>query len=113
GYKFNSKWEISGKFRFFTGAPFTPVYHPDDNGGLVQNLPEEYLSERLKAGHILDIRVDRRFDFSKWNMIVFLDLQNVYNNKYFVRPRYNFWESRIEERTQIGLLPSIGISAEF
>ncbi|MDW7679265.1 MAG: TonB-dependent receptor, partial [bacterium] len=31
GYIFNSKWEISMKFRYFTGVPHTPVYRPSEN----------------------------------------------------------------------------------
>ncbi len=113
GYVFNSKWEISSKFRYFTGAPFTPVYLPAQNGGVIQNLPEEYLSQRLQAGHHLDVRVDRRFNFASWTMILFLDIQNIYNFKVQRRPSYDFWENKIEDRNGIGLLPSIGISGEF
>ncbi|NIR49333.1 TonB-dependent receptor plug domain-containing protein [candidate division KSB1 bacterium] len=113
GYKFNSRWEISGKFRFFTGAPFTPVRVPSENNGVIQNLPEEYLSDRLRNGHHLDVRVDRRFNFNRWTMILFLDIQNIYNYKYQVRPSYDFWENDIEDTNSIGILPSIGISAEF
>lgn len=113
GYVFNSKWEISSKFRYFTGAPFAPVYLPAQNGGVIQNLPEEYLSQRLQAGHHLDVRVDRRFNFASWTMILFLDIQNIYNFKVQRRPSYDFWENKIEDRNGIGLLPSIGISGEF
>jgi len=113
GYVFNSKWEISSKFRFYTGAPFTPVYLPSQNGGEIQNLPEEYLSRRLAAGHHLDVRVDRRFNFSGWAMILFLDVQNIYNNRVQRRPSYNFWENGIDDRDDLGLLPSLGISAQF
>lgn len=113
GYVFNSKWEFSSKFRFYTGAPFTPVYLPAQNGGEIQNLPEEYLSRRLAAGHHLDVRVDRRFNFSGWAMILFLDIQNIYNNRVQRRPSYDFWENRIDDRDDLGLLPSLGISAEF
>jgi hypothetical protein len=113
GYKFNSKWEMSGKFRYFTGAPYTPVYLPQDNDGFVETLPEEYLSARLSPAHHLDLRVDRRFNFSKWTMIVFVDVQNIYNYALPIRPRYDFWEESIETRNSIGVLPTLGISAEF
>ncbi len=113
GYVFNSRWEISSKFRYFTGAPYTPVYRPAENNGAIQNLPAEYLSRRLQAGHLLDVRVDRRLNFSNWAMIVFLDIQNIYNFKLQRRPSYDFWENKIEDRDELGLLPSIGISAEF
>lgn len=113
GYKFNSKWQLGGKFRLFSGAPFTPVYRPSQNGGHIQNLPQEYLSQRLSAGHTLDLRLDRRFNFRAWNLIVFLDIQNIYNYKIQVRPSYDFWEDEVEDTNTIGILPSLGISAEF
>ncbi len=113
GYKFNAAWEISTKWRYFTGAPYTPVYLPAENGGQIQNLPDEYLTRRLRAGHHLDLRVDRRFNFSGWAMIVFLDIQNVYNYKTPRRPSYDFWKNTIADRNDLGILPSLGISAEF
>ena len=116
GYKLGSKWEFSGKFRYFTGIPYTPVYRPSQNPsnpGFVQNLPSEYLSERLDAGHHLDLRVDRYFNFSNWTLITFIDIQNVYNYKVPIVPQYDFWEDEIQTSNSIGLLPSIGISAEF
>lgn len=76
-------------------------------------MPEEYLSRRLENGHHLDLRVDRYFIFSNWRLTVFLDVQNVYNRKNQNPPDYNFAEDRVEDRGSIGILPSIGISAEF
>jgi hypothetical protein len=116
GYKFNENWEISSKYRVYTGIPYTPVYRPDDNPlnpGEIQNLPDEYLSARLDPEGIWDIRVDRYFNFASWRLIVFLDIQNVLNVKYQVRPTYDFWNDEVETQSSIGLLPTIGISAEF
>lgn len=116
GYIFNEKWEISSKFRYFSGLPYTPVYQPYNNPSgkySIQNLPEEYLNNRLNAGHHLDIRVDRYFNFNKWTLITFVDIQNVYNFKIEQRPRYDFWENEIVRYSDIGILPSIGISFEF
>ena len=116
GYIFNSKWQISGKFRYFTGVPITPVYRPSENPvnpGFIQNLPAEYLSARNPAGHHLDIRVDRYFNFSNRTLIVYLDIQNIYNYKIPQRPMYDFWEDRIYTSSDIGILPSIGISLQY
>ncbi|MFC1725410.1 TonB-dependent receptor domain-containing protein [candidate division KSB1 bacterium] len=116
GYIFNSKWQISGKFRYFTGVPITPVYRPSENTlnpGSIQNLPAEYLTGRTPAGHHLDIRVDRYFNFTNWTMIVYLDIQNIYNYKIPQRPAYDFWEDKIITSSSIGILPSIGISFEY
>jgi len=116
GYKFNENWEVSGKFRYFSGVPFTPVYRPDENPenpGAIQNLPDEYLSDRLNTQGILDVRVDRYFNFNDWRLVVFLDVQNILNNRYEITPRYDFWEDKVITNNSIGILPSIGISAEF
>lgn len=116
GYKFNRSWEISGKFRYFTGIPYTPVYRPSENPlnpGLIQNLPEEYLTARLNPGHHLDVRVDRYFYFRSLTMTLYLDIQNIYNYKVPVRPSYDFWEDEVNTSNSIGILPSIGFSLEF
>jgi len=116
GYIFNSKWEISGKFRYFTGVPFSTIYRPSENPstpGSIQNLPDEYLASRTPDGHHLDLRVDRYFNFSKWTLIVYADIQNVYDYKIPQRPTYDFWQDTITSSSSIGILPSIGISAEF
>jgi hypothetical protein len=116
GYIFNSKWEISGKFRYFTGVPYSTVYKPSENPlklGFIQNIPEEYLDSRTNPGHHLDLRIDRYFNFANWTMIVYVDIQNIYNYKIPQRPTYDFWNDSIIDSSAIGILPSIGISAEF
>jgi len=116
GYIFNSKWEMSGKFRYFTGVPFSTVYRPTENPsnpGYIQNLPDEYLADRTPAGHHLDIRVDRYFNFRNWTLVVYLDIQNIYDYKIPQRPVYDFWEDEIYTSSEIGILPSIGISLEL
>ena len=116
GYKFSDTWEISTKYRYFTGIPYTPVYRPSANPvnpGYIQNLPEEYLSARLDPQGLWDLRVDRYFNFSNWRLVVFIDIQNVLNYKYEIRPRYNAWKDEVISRNDIGILPSIGISAEY
>jgi hypothetical protein len=116
GYKFNENWEISSKFRFYTGIPYTTVYRPTDNPlnpGNIQNLPDEYLSARLDPEGIWDVRVDRYFNFNSWRLVIFVDVQNVLNVKYQTRPTYDFWNDEVVTQNSIGILPTIGISAEF
>ncbi len=107
GYIFNQKWETSLKFRYATGNPYTP-YNSDGT----QNV-SEYLSARIEPNHSLDLRVDRRWNFKSWNLIAYLDVQNVYNRKNSSSVRWDFKENKVDESSSIGLLPSIGISIEF
>lgn len=108
GYRFDERWEASAKFRFASGQPYTPF-----NADGTQNVAA-YNSQRVKNAHSLDIRVDRRWNFSTWNLIAYIDIQNVYNNKFAGTVRWNARERKAEtNESSIGLLPSIGVSAEF
>ena len=108
GYRFDERWEASTKFRFASGQPYTP-FNP--NG--TQNVTA-YNSLRVKSAHSLDIRVDRRWSFTTWNLVAYIDVQNVYNNKFTGAVRWNAREQRVEsDENGIGILPSIGVSAEL
>lgn len=107
GYKFNEFWEISSKFRFASGKPYTPF---NFNG--MQDAAY-YNTARMKSAHSLDIRVDKRWYFSGWTLITYLDIQNIYNQKNTSGISWNRREMKTDESSSIGILPSIGISAEF
>jgi hypothetical protein len=113
GYVINSKWQLGAKWRYASGAPYTPVYDPALNDGQIQNLPDEYLSARLDAFHALDVRVDRRFSFGSWSMIAFVDIQNIYDHRAQEVPRWDFWNQEIVDRDELGFFPTIGLSGEF
>jgi hypothetical protein len=107
GYIFDERWEASMKFRFATGRPYTPF-----NADGTQD-PARYNSERIAANHSLDVRIDRRWAMNGWVLAANLDIQNIYNKKPVDAPRYNARLKQIENTGSIGILPSIGISAEF
>lgn len=107
GYIFNEKWEASFKFRFATGAPYTPF-----NSDGTQSV-SKYNSERFEAYHTLDLRVDRRWNFEGWSLITYIDVQNIYNRKNQTSIRWNKRENKVDDESSIGLLPSIGVSIEW
>ncbi|HEY6950886.1 MAG TPA: TonB-dependent receptor [Bacteroidota bacterium] len=107
GYVFNTAWEVSTKFRYLTGRPYTPF-----NSDGTQN-PVFYNTNRVEPNHSLDVRVDRRWVFETWTLITYIDLQNVYNRKPVDVPRYNQRTRTVEQESSLGILPSIGVSAEF
>jgi hypothetical protein len=108
GYVFDEKWEISTKFRYATGRPYTP-FDPDG-----YQSPAQYNAARIGANHSLDARVDRRWSFGTWTLVTYIDIQNIYNRKPVNIPRYNERLRRAEQDvSSIGILPSIGVSAEF
>ncbi|HCY76545.1 MAG TPA: TonB-dependent receptor [Ignavibacteriales bacterium] len=107
GYKFNEFWEVSSKFRFASGKPFTPF-----NSDGTQNIIA-YNTARMKSAHSLDVRVDKRWYFGGWTLITYIDIQNIYNQKNASGIRWDRREMKVDESSSIGILPSIGISAEF
>jgi hypothetical protein len=108
GYKPNDVWEFSLKFRAGSGIPYTP-FNADGSQDVAR-----YNSQRLSVAHSLDMRVDRHWNFTLWNLITYIDIQNVYDYTPFGGYRWNEREQQVEaEESGIGILPSIGISAEF
>ncbi len=70
-------------------------------------------SQRLPNFNQLDIRVDKNFIFDAWNLNLYLDLTNAYNNpaKEGVLYNYNYSESAFLEG--LPLLPIIGAKGSF
>jgi hypothetical protein len=107
GYIFNRKWEASFRFRFATGAPYTP-YNADGTQSV-----DKYLSERFPLFHSLDVRVDRRWEFDGWSLITYIDIQNIYNRDNVTTISWDAQNQRVDEQSAIGILPSIGINLQF
>ncbi len=86
--KFSRNWDIGFKWRFVGAAPYTPysVYSSsvkeiwDINGQPVLDY-SRFNSLRLKPFHQLDIRIDKQYFFKNWSLMLYLDIQNVYNFK--------------------------------
>ena len=107
GYVLNEKWEFSAKFRYVTGRPYTPFALDGSQS------PAEYNAARIAGNHSMDVRVDRRWSLGTWTLITYIDVQNVYNRTPADVPRYDVRTRNVKVDASIGILPSIGISAEF
>jgi hypothetical protein len=73
----------------------------------------QYNTLNLPTFHALDVRVDRRWSFRGTQLAVYLDVQNIYNQKNVTNFRWNYATGEAESDTQIGILPSIGVFVEF
>jgi len=80
GYKFGKNWEISLRYRFAGRTPFVPV----DEDTTLENYPAVILDYdrlgdvRLNTFNLADIRVDKKWNFKKVALEVFLELQNAF-----------------------------------
>jgi len=108
GWRFATDWEVSMKFRYGTGMPYTNF----NLDGTKQF--DQYNGERLPESHAFDVRLDKRWNFAGWNLITFIDVQNVYNRKNIQGYRWDFRNRKAESvGSSIGIFPTIGVTAEF
>lgn len=95
GYKLKKGWEIGVKHRFAGGSPFTPFnqtasrqnYLLTGNGTLDFG---QLNTLRLGAFNQTDIRIDKKWNFKRITLDVFLDIQNILRVKSDAIPAYNF-----------------------
>ncbi|MBX7045550.1 MAG: TonB-dependent receptor [Ignavibacteria bacterium] len=101
-------WEAGGKFRFNGGRPYTLI---NPNNGTVD--VSQYNTARLPDYNRFDIRVDKRWNFKKWSLVTYIDIQNLFNKKNITQYKWNKFTKTIEEDKSLGTLPTIGINAQF
>jgi hypothetical protein len=93
GYRLKHNWEVGVRFRYQGGAPYTP-YDMNQSVDKYYFLTEAVLDYskinqlRLPAFHAADIRIDKKFNFKKWTLDLFLDIQNAYNSKNPTSPSF-------------------------
>jgi outer membrane receptor for ferrienterochelin and colicin len=95
GYKMAKEWEIGLKFRYQGSAPYTPFdleksranYLTLGTGVLNYNLVNR---RELAAFNSADIRVDKKWNFRRATLDLFLDVQNFYAAKSAGTPQYTF-----------------------
>jgi len=85
GYKFPRNWELGLRFRYLGSAPYTPFNisqsledYPFINAGVPDY--SKLNTQRLRAFHAADLRLDKKWNFRKWTLDLFLDIQNAYNS---------------------------------
>jgi len=82
-------WRAGIKWRFVGGLPYTPYdleTSANINAWNAKGSPyldySQLNAERGEAFHQLDIRIDKNFFFKKWSLMLYLDIQNLYNYQY-------------------------------
>lgn len=128
-YRLGHGWEFGARFRLISGNLLTPNVcdktsaecDPNRTGSLFHAPSGVYTpipfsgaySERLPLFHQLDIRVDKRWKFTSWQLSAYLDIQNVYNHANSEGLQYNFNFTTRQYVSGLPILPSIGLRGEF
>jgi hypothetical protein len=95
GYKFKRNYELGVKFRYQGGAPYSPF---DMNASQLNYLStgvgtydySQFNNLRLASFNSMDIRLDKKWNFKKWSLDVYVDISNVYASAQPQYPKYTF-----------------------
>src|SRR5262249_25115677 len=115
-YRLGRGWELGARYRLVSGNNYTPRTYGffDVNAGAYLSLNQYPPNgERLPLFHQLDIRVDKTWRFTHWQLSAYLDVQNVYNAANVEGVSTNYNQTQQTYPTGLPFLPSLGIRAEF
>ena len=95
GYKFKGNWELGLKFRYQGAAPYTPF---DETASRLNYLTlgtgvydfSRANTNTLAAFHASDVRIDKKWNFRRFTLDIFLDVTNWYIAKNPGLPNYTF-----------------------
>lgn len=95
GWKFAKSWELGLKYRYASGAPYTPfdsVASQRNYASLGVGVLDftQLNSLRLDGFQQLDLRIDKKWNFKKATFDLFLDVSNVFATKNPAYPQYTF-----------------------
>lgn len=126
GYKFKRNWEVSLRYRYSGRSPYVPV----DEEATLANYPALVLdysrlgSLRLTSFNQADIRIDKKWNFRKVALDVYLEFQNAFNQNAPSEPQYGLARDEngdlvspaalVEiQQENSSLLPIIGFVLDF
>ena len=114
GYKPSNTWELSARWIYAGGPPYTPFDVASSTamhrGVLDRN---QINGARYPDYHSLNIRVDKRFHFSGSNLIVYLSVWNAYNRKNVASYYWDEIGNVQDVSYQWSALPIFGLEYEF
>ncbi len=126
GYKLGNNWEVSLRYRFVGKTPFVPV----DQEATLQFYPAVILDyaqlgeNRLSSFNQADVRIDKKWNFNKLTLDVYLEIQNAFNQSVPEPPDFGLDRDPsgaiIEPRSLVeieddnaSILPIIGLVLNF
>ena len=121
GYRIGEGWEVGAKLRALSGLAVTPW----DLAGSEQTyaLSGRGVRDWSRVGEgrspayaRLDLRVEREWFFGGWDLVVYLDVQNVLNraNSFgFLYTEDPAYPDRLRPLESVPFLPTFGFSVEF
>jgi CarboxypepD_reg-like domain/TonB-dependent Receptor Plug Domain len=141
GYKWGKNWELGAKYRFQGGVPYTPLdlVASQRNYATVGREILDFTrlnTERLGSFNQLDVRLDKKWNFRRATLDLFIDIQNLTNAKSPAYPTFTLQRNAdntgfattdgrplaadgsngvpiVLDTSDGSLLPTIGVIVEF
>ncbi len=114
GITLSKDWEISSRWIYAGGRPYTPFNTELSRQTGIGILDDTRInSSRFPAYHSLNIRADKRFFFEKSTLIAYISIWNVYNRNNAQAIIWNQFDMRPDTVSQFGLLPVFGLEWEL
>ncbi len=114
GYQLRNGWLAGIKFKYDGGRPYTPI---DEQASFAVNravyATDDFNSARYPYYMRFDVRVDKKFDFSRSSLVAYLELQNVFNRENIYSYYWDDLDRNLETIYQWAFLPVVGISMQF
>lgn len=114
GYKPGHALEVSARWIYAGGAPYTPVDAAASAAAGETVIDAGRINgARYPAYHSLNLRIDRRFTFARSNLAAYLSVWNAYNRKNVAAYFWNAARKKTDVIYQYTALPIIGLEYEF
>ncbi|HEX9509181.1 MAG TPA: TonB-dependent receptor [Puia sp.] len=139
GKKLRNNWEAGIKLRASGGSPYTPYDVNASSQVQVWNISGQGILNydsvnklRAKGTYELDIRIDKKYYFKKWDLNIYIDIQNITNAQTELAPYLNadtdangqpvtdpnntnppHYKMHYLKNVNGNILPSIGLIIEF
>ena len=108
-------WRVGARVRYSTGNPYTPVVNRiyDLQGRGFLPVYGDRDSARLPAFYSVDVRFDKEWQYDKWALSAYLDLQNATNAQNVEVMSWNFDFSEEDPVTSIPVVPAFGVKGAW
>ena len=114
GYQFSSGWLAGLKFKYSGGRPYTPLdYDASKRVNREVYATDEFNSSRYPYYMRIDMRVDKKFDFSKASLVCYIELQNLFDRENIYSYYWNEDNKKPGTIYQWAFFPVGGISIQF
>ncbi len=127
GYKFKRNWETGIRYRLAGKTPYAPINNPQT----LTNYPDIVVdysqlgNEKIGVYNQLDFRLDKKWNFKKYALDIFIDAQNLLNQQIPQPPQYGLDRNETTGQLNTPLklvqvaeaksatIPTIGIILDF